>query len=85
MSRFRVEFLPRAARDFKALPLPVQARVRRALEGLTAQPLSGKPLQGPYAGLRSERVGEYRIVYRAIPEESVVLIHAIGHRREIYR
>ncbi len=85
MSGFRVEFLPRAARDYKHLPAAVQARVATALESLAEDPLAGKPLQGPYAGLRSLRIGEYRLVYRPALSNKVVLVQAIGHRRDIYR
>jgi mRNA interferase RelE/StbE len=31
------------------------------------------------------RVGDYRVVYELIHEEQVVMVHAIGHRREVYR
>ena len=85
MSRFRVEFLPSAARDYKSLDPSIQPRIRRALERLIEEPLLGKPLQGPYAGRRSLRIGEYRAVYRPLPKDGVILIHAIGHRRDVYR
>ncbi|MBI4422996.1 MAG: type II toxin-antitoxin system RelE/ParE family toxin [Elusimicrobia bacterium] len=85
MSRFRIEFLPRAAKDYRRLPAPIQERVARALERLLGEPLAGKPLQGPFAGLRSLRVGEYRVAYRAEASSRTLLVHAIGHRRDVYR
>ncbi|MBI5200661.1 MAG: type II toxin-antitoxin system RelE/ParE family toxin [Elusimicrobia bacterium] len=85
MSGFRIEFTPRAAKDFRALEASLQARVAGALERASDEPLSGKPLQGPFAGLRSIRVGEYRVVYRPEPGSRSILVHAIGHRRDIYR
>ncbi|MEK7327866.1 MAG: type II toxin-antitoxin system RelE/ParE family toxin [Chloroflexota bacterium] len=29
--------------------------------------------------------GDYRIIYEIIRKEKVVIIHSIGHRREIYQ
>jgi mRNA interferase RelE/StbE len=42
-------------------------------------------LTGDLAGLFKFRAGDYRIIYEVIHEEQTVVIHAIGHRREIYR
>ncbi len=40
-------------------------------------------LKGEFAGLRTLRVGDYRVIYAII--ESDCLILRIGHRREIYK
>jgi mRNA interferase RelE/StbE len=50
------------------------------LDGLHPQ-----ALQGELAGLYKFRVGEYRVIYEILAGESALLIHAIGHRRDIYR
>ena len=42
-------------------------------------------LSGNLAGLYKLRVGEYRVVYEIVHSERVIVIHLIGHRREIYR
>lgn len=42
-------------------------------------------LTGEFEGLFKLRVGDYRVVYELIHEEKLILIHAIGHRRDIYR
>lgn len=36
-------------------------------------------------GERGKSVGDYRILYQVLEEEKVILIHAVGHRREVYR
>lgn len=82
---FRVEFVPSAARDFRGLPGPLQARSASCLEAVAGDPLSGKPLKGPYRKLRSYRVGEYRIVYRMDAKARLVLVQRIGDRRDVYR
>lgn len=85
MTPFRVVFVSSAAKDCRKLDETILPRVRSALEALADDPLAGKPLQGPYKGLRSFRVGEYRIVYRPDSASRSVVVYAIGHRRDIYR
>jgi len=60
-------------------------RVRAVLESLANDPLQGKPLKGGLTGVRSYRVGAYRIVYEVDKGRLVVLVLDIGNRREIYR
>jgi mRNA interferase RelE/StbE len=72
-----------AARALAALPADVRRRVLAAVMDLAADPLAGKPLKGALAGLRSLRIGQYRIVYSVDKEQ--ILIRAVGHRRDIYR
>lgn len=85
MSSFRIEFLPSAAKDYHRQDPPLQARIVKALDALSLDPMSGKPLQGPYHRLRSYRIGEYRLVYKADPNSRTILIHRIGHRSDVYR
>jgi hypothetical protein len=40
---------------------------------------------GDLAGLYKLRVGDYRIIYEVLWDEETIVIHAVGHRREIYR
>ena len=42
-------------------------------------------LTGELDGLFKLRIGDYRVVYELIHDEQLIMIHAIGHRREIYR
>lgn len=73
-----------AARAIRKLDPPVRRRVHAAIESLAADPWRGKPLQLTLQGLRSWRTGDYRIVYRVEAERVVVLVLAVGHRREVY-
>lgn len=75
----------RATKDLGRLAKAYLGAVAAALRGLAESPLDGKPLGGDLAGLRSRRVGMYRIVYRYDPREQVVDVIWIRHRREAYR
>ncbi len=82
--RFDVRLTHSAARDVRKLPQDVQARVRAALDALRTDPWLGKALKGELSGLWSYRTGSYRLIYQVGETELVVLVIAIGHRRDIY-
>ena len=74
-----------AAKDLERLPKMYRAPAASALRALGPAPLAGKPLAGDLTGLRSLRVGMYRIVYRSDPRSGVVDVIWLRHRREVYR
>jgi mRNA-degrading endonuclease RelE of RelBE toxin-antitoxin system len=55
------------------------------VERIAADPMSGKPLKGRLAHLRSLRVGVYRLVYRFDRRSRIVIVETIRHRSEAYR
>jgi mRNA interferase RelE/StbE len=60
----------------------IKARVRRALDDIAEDPACGKPLGGELAGLRTLRVGSYRVIYRRDNNQTAII--AIGPRESIY-
>jgi mRNA interferase RelE/StbE len=67
------------------LPRPVQVRIDDAIHTLAElpRPPGAKELVGLDA--YRVRVGEYRIVYEVHDRVLVVLVLAVGDRREIYK
>jgi mRNA interferase RelE/StbE len=61
----------------------IKQKVRVALEQIIAEPHSGKVLKDELNGLRSFRVGKFRIVYRLTVNRLVELV-AVGPREIIY-
>ncbi len=57
---------------------------RLAWLGENGEHIPHLPLKGRMAGLYKFRVGDYRIVYDLVEEESLIYVLRIGHRREIY-
>ena len=45
----------------------------------------GKALTGPYRGLWRYRLGDYRLICQIKDRELIVLVLAVGHRRDVYR
>jgi mRNA-degrading endonuclease RelE of RelBE toxin-antitoxin system len=58
-------------------------QVRNAIRELSSNPLLGKKLKGELMGLRSLRLGPFRIVYRF--EKDLLEVVYLEHRREVYR
>jgi mRNA interferase RelE/StbE len=54
--------------------------VENALGQLEREPLAGHALRGRLRGLRSLRVGSYRIVYQLTDNERTVRVATIRHR-----
>jgi mRNA interferase RelE/StbE len=83
---YRVEFTPRAARDFKSLDGSVRGRITQRIDSLANNPYpSGiKKIEGEEELYRL-RVGDYRILYQVKKQRLLVLIVRMGHRRDVYR
>jgi mRNA interferase RelE/StbE len=84
---YRVHILDSAARDLARLDKPTGQRVVERIRWLAANfdAARTEALRGNLAGLYKLRVGDCRVIYEVLREEQILLIHAIGHRREIYR
>lgn len=82
----RVEVAPAAARQLRKLAPAARRRVQAAIELLAGQPRpsGAKKLVGG-AGEWRVRTGDFRIVYEIHDDFLLVLVVAVGHRREIYR
>lgn len=71
------------ARLIQNLHPDLKRKVRDALEQVLADPYSGKALKDDLEGLRSFRLGRFRIVYRIASGKQIGLV-AIGPRAVIY-
>ena len=84
---YRIEYLMSVVdEDIPRLPKSVRNLIRRAIEErLAIDPVGlGKPLRYSLKGHRRLRVGDYRIVYRINPDEQLVPIVVIKHRKDVY-
>ena len=83
----RIRILDTATRELAQLDKPVGRRIVERIRWLAVNLDQIKPeaLTGNLAGLYKLRAGDYRVVYEIVHDEQTIVIHAIGHRREIYR
>ena len=83
---YRVTLAPLAARQLHKLDPPVRRRIQAAIELLADNPRP--PTATRLVGGSGEwrvRTGDYRIVYELLDNILLVLVLAVGHRREVYR
>lgn len=83
---YRIEFTPRAEREFKSLDGSVRGRIKQRIDSLAEKPYPPgiKRIEGEDELYRL-RVGDYRILYQVKERILLVLVVRIGHRREVYR
>jgi mRNA interferase RelE/StbE len=81
----KVVLARRARQQLLDLDWPLMDAVEDALGLLERDPNSGHALRGRLSGLRSLRVGTYRIIYRLADNDQTVRVAAIRHRSIVYR
>ncbi len=84
-----IEFQLTAQNQIRQLDRSVQKRILsffyERISRLDDPRQIGKALTGDKVGLWRYRIGDYRAICRIEDERLVVLVLALGHRREIYR
>jgi mRNA interferase RelE/StbE len=84
---YRIHILQAATHELERLDKPIARRIAERINWLAANldDIRPEPLIGELSGFYKFRVGDYRIIYEILFDERVVVIHGIGHRRDIYR
>lgn len=82
---YQVRLTTRAFRQLRGLDGQARRRVQAIVEllAVTPRPAGTKLLAGGQ-GTRRVRTGDYRVLYQINDQVLVVLVIAIGHRREVY-
>ena len=81
----KVVLARRVRQELLDLDRPLIDAVEDALGLLEREPDSGHALRGRLRGLRSLRVGAYRIIYQLSEDDQTVRVVAIRHRSIAYR
>ena len=81
---FEIQYHTKIPDDIARLSVPIKKDIQRAIEAklTTAPEFFGKPLQFSLKGLRSMRVGDYRVIFQF--SGKVVRVVFIGHRSTVY-
>ena len=86
---FHVEFTESARKELKKLDKYTQKLILlwldKNLEGTDNPRGHGKALSENRVGQWRYRVGDYRIIAKIEDNRLIILVIAIGHRREIYK
>ncbi len=83
-SSIELRYTPDAAADIKGLDGSVRNQLRKVLEKkLAVDPEGyGLPLRGPLASYWKHEFSNHRIIYRIYPKQSVVVVCAVGVRKQ---
>ena len=86
MTTYRIALASRARKNLARIDPVIRRRVAKAIEALSTdpQPAGCVPLKSVPGALRI-RVGDYRIVYRVLKDDGVIMVADIDHRKYIYR
>jgi mRNA interferase RelE/StbE len=84
---YHIRIMDAAVRDLERLDKVVGQRVVKRIYWLAENldDLGLEALTGDLAGFYKLRAGDYRVLYEILEDEHTIVIHQIGHRREIYR
>jgi len=84
---YHIRILEEASRELARLDKSVGRRIVERINWLSEKlnDIRPEPLRGNLIGLYKLRIGDYRVIYQILHDEKTIIIHAIGHRREIYR
>jgi len=84
---YEIRILDEAIRDLKRLDKPIARRIVQRINWLAENldEVQRELLTGNLTEFYKFRVGAYRVLYQVLEDEAILVIHQIGHRREIYR
>lgn len=79
--------MPDVEKDVKRLDKTIAHRIFQKIKWLSEnfEAVVPEPLKGKWKGKFKLRVGDYRVVYNVNHDTRLIVVHLIGHRREIYK
>ncbi len=81
---YKAKITPFANRSAKRLNPEVKKTAKAVLRELAQNPYLGKELQAELKGFWSYKFLRYRIIFKADLQKKIIVVWAIGHRRDIY-
>lgn len=86
---YHVELTESVKKELKKLDKYTQKIIllwlNKNLEGCEDPRVHGKPLTADRVGQWRYRIGDYRVIAKIEDGKLIILVIAIGHRREIYK
>jgi mRNA interferase RelE/StbE len=84
---YSIRILKPATKELIKLDRTTASRIADRIQWLSSNLDSTKlfSLKGDLSGLYKIREGSYRIIFEILKNEQTIVIHSIGHRREIYK
>ena len=81
----KVEWTEDAIEDLQSLDKPIAKRVLNKISWFSHHfnSVTPEPLSADLAGTFKLRIGDWRVIYTI--EDTVILIQAVGHRKDVYK
>jgi mRNA interferase RelE/StbE len=81
--RYRLRVPDETADFLRSLHPEIKRKIRAAVDIIASQPSAGKSLQDELKGLKSLKVGRFRIIYK-VASGRIIEIAALGPRQTVY-
>ncbi len=83
---YQIRLMPEAARDLRRFDKLIAQRIVNKLKWLSQnfKDIIPEPLTGELKMLYKLRIGSYRVLYTVNRDKYMLVVHLIGHRRDIY-
>ncbi|MDR1992424.1 MAG: type II toxin-antitoxin system RelE/ParE family toxin [Nitrososphaerota archaeon] len=80
------EFLynPEFVKQLNTLDKQTRVRIMKQIDFLAVSPFAGKRLAGRLSNSMSLRVGKYRVIYRVVTDERVIIVQTVELRKKVY-
>ena len=84
---YEIRILDSAKKELAKLSKPIAQKVIKRIRwlGENLEHINPTPLKGQLSDFYKFRTGDYRVLYEILHDEKEVVIHLIGHRKDIYR
>ena len=81
---FKFLYNPEFVKQLNTLDKQTRIRVIQQVDFLAVSPFAGKRLAGRLSNSMSLRVGKYRVIYRVVTDESVIIVQTVELRKKAY-
>jgi mRNA interferase RelE/StbE len=83
---YSTNFTPESITDLSKIDSNNKLRIARKIKWLQEnfEQITPIPLTGDLIGYFKLRIGDYRVIYSINYSSKILIIHRIGHRREVY-
>ncbi len=82
--KYRLLYSETSRKQIQRLHPQIKPAVKLQLNKLPEKPFTGKLLEKELSGYLSLRTKRFRIIYKVKPDDRIVEIHYVGHRKDIY-
>jgi len=84
---YEIRFLKSAFKELQDFDKATAQRIINRINWLAVNVENTQlhPLKGELSGLYRLREGSYRIIYQILHKEIRIVIHSVGHRRDVYK